>query len=267
MSCQTKILTDDKYTARDKHQAQIQHNFDRAAKSYDDFSALQTCVFAQLLELTFPYIARSVKTIADFGCGTGAGLQTLSNTFLDAQLFGVDLSTKLLNVAAEKVYPNQPTLLAMDFDQPCFRSDLFQLILANMALHWSYDLEQCLITLNKLLQAGGILAFSLPIKGTFKELKQDFQHVFIDLLRLQQYCRGLELMRLETVEHTISFSDYFQALRSLKKVGAQSPCANRQASGLKTKRTLRDYFEPDAPPALTYRLALCVLRSKTNETF
>ncbi len=101
-----------------------------------------------------------VKTVMDFGCGTGLFSLALLESKPDQQfeLTGIDTSEGMLAVMQNKQLANVKThtlninLEESDLDQK------FDLIVSSMAFHHLNDPEKVLIKLSKMLNPGGKIA-------------------------------------------------------------------------------------------------------------
>ena len=135
-----------------------QNYYDRTAEQYDNWnvdvpSAL--IVGKWNFDNLKKFIGdKKIERCLDLGCGTGR----LSNDLLKIsdEVYGVDASQKLLNIAQKK-YPN----LKLEFGEASslpYEDNLFDLVVVNGALHHFFALAETCREVNRVLKPGGIFA-------------------------------------------------------------------------------------------------------------
>ena len=199
--------------------------FNRAKLTYDLNAELQQSISKQLirkLHRNYRYFAN----IIDIGCGTGLSTQFLKNTFSWQNFLAIDLADELLSVAKSRSIAS----VCADFDNIPVPNQQFDLVFANMALQWSTDLSVSLREIARITKKNGLLAASLPIYGTFSELKQllyqstgaIFFNEFVSLDTFSTFLSesGYQLVSLQAKQHHFTYPDLKTALQSFKKVGA-----------------------------------------------
>ena len=83
--------------ARDKKK--VAKSFSKAARKYDELAGMQKDVGKKLVSLApLP----SAQTVVDIGCGTGSIAELLIDKKYN-EIFGLDISLGMLNVAQEKL--------------------------------------------------------------------------------------------------------------------------------------------------------------------
>lgn len=148
------------------------------------------------------------RHVLDAGCGEGADLALLQQSYLDAQVIGLDAAPAMLGVAAGqqdharsaldrlfgKWLPGSSTklrqaLLCGDFAQLPLKSQSLDLIWSNLALHWHPQPDRLFAEWRRALAIDGLLMFSCFGPDTFKQLRAAFaeadlaEHVlpFVDM--------------------------------------------------------------------------------------
>jgi hypothetical protein len=104
-----------------------------------------------------------------------------------------------------------------------------------MALHWSKQFISLLKSLQTILATNGLLAFSIPLNETFKELSQHYSlNQFYDLktlgLLLPQY--NYKILCAHEEKKILYFPNTKSALQSIQKIGA-SYVSSRKHRGLR----------------------------------
>lgn len=191
--------------------------FDQAANTYDEHAHIQQRTCHYLLHLLPNHRANS---IIDLGCGTGFSTRALHQHFPASTLNGIDISERSL-LQAQRLHPSGHYQLN-DFNHPASYPHSYELIFANMALQWSDDLSTTLQLLRTRLSNKAILAFSLPLQGTFNNLKPCDIHQLATDNDVQQ---ALTNSSLHCIDYRVTtwhqpYRSLLHALRAIKATGA-----------------------------------------------
>jgi malonyl-CoA O-methyltransferase len=192
----------------------IRDCFNKAATKYDANCQLQLATGEKLLSLIKP-----AETIIDLGCGTGITTAKLKYK----KLYALDISDKLLAQAKLRLGNKNITYLETSFDN--FSGLKLDLAFANMSLQWSDNLSLTLRNIKDNLKATGILAFSIPLAGTFSELNISTMP-FLSIKQVIEILDGWQIIYSESEEINYLFPNLIEALRSIKSVGANY-CKNK----------------------------------------
>jgi malonyl-CoA O-methyltransferase len=152
------------------HQA-AQHTFDRFAGIYDEHAALEQEVGSRLLErLDFHRLAP--QRIVDLGCGTGLISAALKARFRKAQVIGLDSSRMMLaQLQRRSAFLRPLRAVCANFAALPLPERSSELVISNLALQWSIDLESLFAEIRRVLAPGGMLLFSSLGPGSFWELR------------------------------------------------------------------------------------------------
>ncbi len=186
----------------------VKNCFNKAADRYDQHCQLQITTGDKLISLVGP-----ANTIIDLGCGTGIVTSKLQYK----KLYALDLSDKMLNVAKQKLGQNNITYLHSSFDD--FTGLELDLAFANMSLQWSEDLKLTLANINANLKSGGILAFSLPLLGTFSDLGVSTIE-FLEFNQIQEFLINWQIIHSFEEQIEYVFPSLIEGLKSIRAVGA-----------------------------------------------
>ena len=240
----------------------IQQHFNHAAPSYDEAAILQKTVAERIderLELT----TIEPKTVLDLGAGTGLLTEKVIKRYPNANIFAVDLSLNMLEMAQTRMqtprWPQLPSKLNA-FLQKCtltksfarrsaaiainadvyhlpFADKSVDLITSNLMLQWCDDLDAVFQEFRRVLRPEGLIMFTTFGPDTLKELKQawqiadaDYEHVnnFIDMHdigdALIRSGFGQPVMDMELF--TLTYNKPIGVLKDLKAIGATN--ANKQ---------------------------------------
>lgn len=146
----------------------VRHRFSAAAASYDRHADAQRLAADHLLTcLPEP---GSVRSILEAGCGTGYLTRALAIRFPHASLDALDLSATMVETARgacptpERVRWHVSDLGHYQAGHPV------DLLASNAALHWIEPQQAAFSAAHRLVRPGGIIACSLMVHGTLREL-------------------------------------------------------------------------------------------------
>lgn len=204
----------------------IQQSFNRAADSYDESCHAQLRAGIKLAHMIKSCHAQAGRII-DLGCGTGLTTQIMASQYCYRDFHAIDISTLLLMKAYQRLNKLNIHVHEMDFENitiDFLKLDAgFDIVYSNMALHWSSDIFSTLVKLHKIINTNGSLAFSLPLTGTFKELKPHYTiNPFPDINIIHHYLAsaGFTILMSESENIRLTFPHAIQALKSIKQTGA-----------------------------------------------
>lgn len=201
------------------HARKISRAFDHAANSYDEHAELQMTVGKNLIS----YLPSHQFTQAiDLGCGTGAITRELIDSCNIEHLHAIDTSISSLTVAHDRLNNENIKIHHMNFDLSLPEYS-FDLIFANMALHWSLNLAALVARIDKSLATNGVLAFSIPLDHTFADLVPHFSvNHFLSMNDVNALFNNLNSSLVFAKQETIAlqFTDTLSALRYIKRIGA-----------------------------------------------
>ncbi|KKU81366.1 MAG: hypothetical protein UY10_C0059G0002 [Microgenomates group bacterium GW2011_GWA2_47_8] len=105
--------------------------------------------------------------LLDFGCGTGHLLKEVVKIRPDYRIYGVDISTKALEVAKTRVPRGVFRFVSNDQHIP-FPNNSFDIILALDVLEHIYDTKTVFTELARVLKPNGMLIITVPYNGKLK---------------------------------------------------------------------------------------------------
>lgn len=227
---------------------QLRRNLDLAATSYDESGVLHKEISKRLLE-RLDLVKLTPRAVLDVGCGTGGSSAELLRRYRGTRVVALDLSEAMLAQAGRK------QKLFRKFQRICgdlaclpLAADSQELVISNLALHWSDDLDQAFSEFARVLRPGGLLSFSTFGPDTLKELRAAWAQVdghnhvnlFVDMHDI-----GDALIRagfadpVLDVEHlTVNYTRLEELLADLKATGEGNATAGRPP-GLTTPRQLQ----------------------------
>jgi malonyl-CoA O-methyltransferase len=221
--------------------ARIRRAFDRAAQSYDESAVLQTRVREELLarvaELTL-----APRVVVDLGTGTGHACSTLKRRFRRAQVIGLDIAPRMLEVARRRrSLFTRYSLLCADATALPLKSASVDLVYSSLMLQWAGDLARVFAELERVLVANGVLCFATLGPDTLKELRSAYAsldagvHVnrFLDMHDVGDALTraGFADPVLDVERHTLTYAELAGLFSDLKAIGATALPA--QPSGLR----------------------------------
>lgn len=238
----------------------VKKAFNQAAEQYDASCALQLKTGSVLIDLLKSYCTHS-NNILDAGCGTGMMTKELVSTFQYKTFYAIDIADKLLARAKKKLNNFNIRIELADYNDIHNIDVLFDMIYANLSLHWSNNFDKTLASLRSKLNENGMLAFSIPLLGTFKEIKNDCSiHTFNELPQIERHIldAGFYVIHMNTQKISLNFDNALQALRSIKSVGANYVNEeNRNISFKKMKKFIRSNYHSFK---LSYRIGYFIVK-------
>jgi len=125
--------------------------FDQWAKNYD--IGLFQFWMRRFYQPVFQLIGKGSKCILDVSCGTGEFLQEMKQKRPNAELYGVDISEKMIEVARKKL-PNVRFSVGNVHDLR-YKSNYFDCVITTEAFHHYYDQQKALGEMARVAKNGG----------------------------------------------------------------------------------------------------------------
>ncbi len=150
--------------------------FSRAARSYDSAAVVARETGLRMAE-RLDLVRIAPARIADIGCATGDGLRQLQRRYPAALPLAVDSASAMLaQVKAraplvQRLFGRAPCLINADVRALPLAGGSLGLIWSNLMLHWLDDPLPAFRELNRVLEVGGLLMFSMFGPDTLKELR------------------------------------------------------------------------------------------------
>ena len=145
------------------YKIESREKFHKQAEKYDSGNkgkharSLYESVINKLDELSF-------NNLLDVGCGTG-NLLSLINTRYDAQIAGVDLTPKMLNIARIKLGDDADLKVADSEDLP-FEDNKFDMVICTDSFHHYPHPENVLKEIRRVLETDGMIIIADPYTPT-----------------------------------------------------------------------------------------------------
>jgi ubiquinone/menaquinone biosynthesis C-methylase UbiE len=145
------------------YKIESREKFHKQAEKYDSGNkgkharSLYESVINKLDELSF-------NNLLDVGCGTG-NLLSLINTRYDAQIAGVDLTPKMLNIARIKLGDDADLKVADSEDLP-FEDNKFDMVICTDSFHHYPHPENVLNEIRRVLEPDGMIIIADPYTPT-----------------------------------------------------------------------------------------------------
>lgn len=259
----------------------INKSFSRQASSYALHAQVQTRsahMLANFIEESKTLLPHG--TILELGCGTGLLTKHLSNMFPESRIIASDTSQSMLEQCKKSLAPLPATLTLTQIDADEFGADKFgaeqlALITSSFSLQWVSDFYATLERLLSHLEPCGQLVFSIPVRGSFAEWKEQCEASNVPFTANQlpqkseliKWCQNhsltLQWQQQEVVVHYGSALEFFQ---SLKGVGAAINTNGSTLSSGQLRKLIRTWDghrnaarqeeSGDNNTAVTYRVLL-----------
>lgn len=218
---------------------------------------------AQRMHERLSLVKLAPQAVLDAGCGEGADLPILQNTYPQARVLGLDGSAAMLararsqqlgamssvNRLLGKMLPQAmrpggqggPMLAAGDFAQLPLAVNTVDLVWSNLALHWHPQPDRVFSEWHRVLRTNGLLMFSCFGPDTFKELRQAF-------------------VSLDDAPHSLPFVDMHDFGDMLVHAGFATPVMDMETITVTydtTEKLLADVRAWGGNPLATRRRGLC----------
>lgn len=248
-------------------------SFSRAAQSYDAVAALQRDVGEQLLS-ALPESFEPQQWL-DMGCGTGFFSRALAVRYPQATGCALDIAEGMLSHA--RGLGGAEHFIGGDAESLPLRTASQQLVFSSLAVQWCANFTAVLAEAHRVLQPGGLFAFSSLSVGTLQELRDSWQAVdgMVHVNRFRQFndyqhltaASGLKVLRLRVQPQVLHFPDLRSLTHELKALGAHNlnPGRPNGLTGRARIRALVEAYErfrqPQGLPA-TYQVVYGVLQKE-----
>ena len=204
----------------------IQHDFNKSSAYYTENSLLQKSIAIDLINLAKPYITKDSK-ILDLGCGSGqiAALLELKE-FTNITM--VDNATKMLDIARRN-FP-KTNIIEDDISNLTKLNQSYDVIFANMSLHWCSDINAAIKNAKYYLKPNGKIFISIPSENSFKEL-HEINKKLKNKLKLGPLINpeNLRSHKIHIKKYSQSFDSLLELLKNFKKTGTGSKSNEHKA--------------------------------------
>lgn len=205
----------------DHHKNKIRRCFNRSALTYNQHSQVQQISGSKLVDHLYKY-TREFESVIDLGCGSGIVTEQLAYKINYKKFYAIDIADKLIHQAKARLSSYPIYFYNADFEYLPFEDKSFDLMFSNMSLHWSTELFNTLLIINKKTLDQGWIAFTLPLCGTFSELTSSSRNNFYQLNDIYSFLilSGFEPLVSVNEKLTLHFDSWVNALKSIKATGA-----------------------------------------------
>lgn len=214
----------------------VAESFDRAALTYDQWITIQKNIGDNLLERV-QWLGIQPENILEVGTGTGRLTRALSKQYKDANLYAVDISSKMLTQAATMSNQN---FICADAAQLPIADNSIDILVSNLMLQWCEDINSVIQEFARVLKPDGALFFSSFGPDTLKELRaswatvDDAIHVnsFIDMHHYGDSLlqAGLKNPVMDVDRLQWQYKEVKALMRELKNIGAHNINSERSRS-------------------------------------
>ena len=150
-----------------------------------------------------------------------------------------------------------------DFDETLFEEQEISLLFCNMGLQWSQDIACTLKNFYRYLTNSRVVAFSLPLEGTLKEMNACYVNPTYKLDYIHSLLNQLDFEVLGCHNHSFvdQYNSPLDSVRSIRAVGANCLMhykENDVSCGLQTLNKLNNIFKNPSCISLTYNIGTFV---------
>ena len=120
-------------------------------------------------------VDKEIINILDVGCGPGFLLEALNKQLSNVNLYGIDISDHMINLSSKLISSknNNIHLFYCNVNNPCFKSNMMDIITSRFSLcYWKNPIE-CFKQLNEILKPDGKIIFEV-LNAEFPKYKLFF---------------------------------------------------------------------------------------------
>lgn len=174
LSEQGLVSPDDQNSALRKKR-DVARSFSRAATTYDSVAELQRQVGGHLVEQLPDENGKSQSLLVDLGCGTGYFSEPLRSRFPASRLLGIDLAEGMVGFASRQ-HPQGEWICGDAENLPLAESSV-SLMFSSLTIQWCENIEAVFAEAWRVLEPGGVFAFSTLGPDTLHELRSAWEMV------------------------------------------------------------------------------------------
>ena len=252
----------------------IEKNFSRFSSSYNLYADIQRSASKKLLKFLEPdTILLSSLPILEIGCGTGLLSEGLAECFPSHKIIFSDISSKMLhqcrsNIGKSWTDADRFEFQLIDGERISVKNN-YSMIISGFTFQWFSELNSSLEKMKEALSQGGIIAFSIPVEGSFPEWEKACRRLNIpfrantlpDALILINWFKkkGWNVKYLvEELRCIYPSAIYF--FRSIKNIGAATSLDGKPLSAGQMKKLCNHMdSESESEFKITYRVLYCSL--------
>lgn len=195
-------------------------SFDKQAATYDkDFNGEHARhLYKRMLELIGNVDS---KTILDVGCGTGNILNMILNKYNNVDVYGIDISDKMLEKAKEKLTVRAHLTLG-DSEKLPYEDNKFDLIMCNDSFHHYPNPKNVLKEFFRVLKNGGMLILGDCWQPTISRAIMNFFIKFnitncgdVKMYSEKEICNMLEVANFKNIKFEL-VNDRSYLVKSIK---------------------------------------------------
>ncbi|NQY41860.1 MAG: malonyl-ACP O-methyltransferase BioC [Legionellales bacterium] len=245
---------------------EVVKKFSRNPAEYHKNAVFQKEICTRLLS-RLQYCSLSPDLILDLGCGTGFVTTDIKGLYPRSSIFSLDISLEMTRFARKQI---NNRMICADATILPFPSNSFDLIIANLLLHWVNDFESLLLECQRILSEDGLLLFSTLSNNSLLELKEswsnidnyDHVHKYFDFIDLGNYL--LKTFWKDPVidqeQLVVAYPAFCELVKDLKNTGLANSACDR-FKGLYTKNKLLElekfyskYIDDNGKFPVTYEI-------------
>ena len=201
---------------------EIQNSFNSVKGTYDNYSEIQQKIGSDLINHLLNFDINGYENILDLGCGTGLITQKLLKSVHYKKSYACDFAANLLLLATKRLKNFDTVIYDLDFHEVLNKKKNYDLIFSNMSFQWCLDIKILLSLIYQKLETNGVLCFSIPLDGTFKNLPSQSKNIFYDVGYFKELLKQVGYKAIYFEENNIiqTFPSFIAAVKSIKNTGA-----------------------------------------------
>ncbi len=239
----------------------LKEKFEKSMPKYNENAFVQREMAELLLRILCEKVGCKFGHVLELGAGTGVLTEKLVQN-LDIQRLTCNDIVEKSQIYLNKLGVNCDFIVGNSSKiKPSGKVDL---IASNAMFQWFSNLALVLEHYARILNSGGVIAFSTFLEGNYKEIKK-VGGVSLDYLPLEELknivSERFEILAMESYERTLAFASPLELLAHVKNTGVNS-LSSSKLSFKEVKEFCQKISSPNGQCCLTYMPVLVVAKKK-----
>ncbi len=243
---------------KDINKKLISERFAKSINTYNNNAIVQAKMALKLYELFLTESKKQIVSALEIGRGTGILTQILASNLSPQTLYTNDIVDNFESIINNIVSKHSIAHTHMSGDIENIEINRsFDLIISNATLQWLTDFNRFITKTKKLLNSGGIFAFTTFGPNNFKEIKsiENYGLDYLDLNTIkEQLSKEFEILHISEENNTLYFPTPSEVMHHIKLTGVNSLRERKWSKSdyMNFTRKYKEQFSSKKGLSLTY---------------
>lgn len=198
---------------------------------YHTNATFQKEIARKLVEIACEFVdLKNAKTFTDVGCGSGFIAEKLLEIgVLKEKITQLDHNPSKLSFASQFGKTQ-----IWDFNKPYTGTEKFDVIFSSMALQWAKDFNQTLSHIDKMLAAGGVFFFAVPVNNSLESVYKTLGKRFMEFEKEEK----INAKMVKKIEYRQNAYDALKSMHILGLKAGQQKITKEMVRELKATETV-----------------------------